>query len=245
MVSPEPLSTLDACLLEGVQPLLSELRESIYADTIDPAHADRARAEAFVHAVFAARYRANVQSFYPTLLSFSDERRLRAIVGFREASGQPLFAEQYLDKPAQQLIGEQFDVEVHRNELVEVGNLALDNPGDARWAIAATTEFLHALGYRWVLFTATRVLVNTFQRLGMRPIALASAQASMLGDQAGQWGNYYRAAPIVCAGRIASGHRKLHRRAGHPQPMLEELLAEVTRLATHWHRLSASRGGER
>lgn len=222
---PEP------CILESVQPLLLELKTSVRAEVVTVDHPGRAACEGFVHDVFAARYRADVQSFYPDLLEYRDDERQRAVVGMRQASLGPLFAERYLGMPADEAIGDRFGQAIARDELVEVGNLALENPGDARWVIAATIQFLHEAGYRWVLFTATRVLVNTFQRLGMRPMPLAAARPDSLGPQALQWGDYYRTAPLVCAGPIASGFRKLHRPGATSQPRLDELLAGVTRLA--------------
>jgi len=222
---PEP------CILEGVQPLLLELKASVHAQLVTADHPGRKACEAFVHDVFAARYRADVRAFYPALLEYRDGERQRAVVGMRQAGTGPLFAEQYLGMPAERAIGERFGQAIARDELVEVGNLALENPGDARWAIAATIQFLHAAGYRWVVFTATRVLVNTFQRLGMRPMPLAAALPDSLGAQARQWGDYYRTAPLVCAGPIAAGFRKIHRSGAVPQPHLDELLAAVTRLA--------------
>ncbi len=223
--SPEP------CILESVQPLLLELKTSVQAELVTVYHPDRAACEDFVHDVFAARYRADVQSFYPDLLEYWDGERPRAVVGIRQASVEPLFAERYLGMPADQAIGERVGQAIARDELVEVGNLALQNPGDTRWVIAATIQFLHEAGYRWVLFTATRMLVNTFHRLGLRPMQLAVARADSLGPEALQWGDYYRTAPLVCAGPIASGFRKLHRSGATPQPRLDELLAGMTRLA--------------
>ena len=221
----------DPCVLESVQPLLSELTASIHVDVVDTGHVDRAEAQAFVHRVFARRYRADVRSFYPTLLSFHDQGHPRAVVGFRAAVAGRLFAEQYLEEAAQGLIGERIGSAVSRDELVEVGSLALENPGDARWVIAASTCFLHALGYRWVLFTATRALINTFQRLGLQPLALVSARPLLLDDKGEQWGNYYQTGPVVCAGNIASGYQKLHRHVAHGQPLLRSLLNEMEQRA--------------
>ena len=221
----------DPCVLESVEPLLSELAASIHLDVVDAGHNDRAEAEGFVQRVFAQRYRADVRSFYPTLLRFRDQGHPRAVVGFRAAAAGCLFAEQYLEEAAEELIGERVGRAVSRNELAEVGSLALENSGDARWVIAATTCFLHALGYRWVLFTATRTLINTFQRLGLRPLALVSARPLLLDDKGEQWGNYYRAGPVVCAGNVASGYQKLRRHAGHGQPKLRSLLDEMEQRA--------------
>jgi hypothetical protein len=228
---PTKRSGNDPCVLDSVQPLLSELTASLHVDVVDATHAQRVEAEGFVHGVFAHRYRADVRSFYPTLLSFREQGHPRALVGFRGALTSRLFAEQYLEEAAQELIGARAGGAVSRDELVEVGSLALQNPGDARWVIAACTCFLHALGYRWVLFTATRTLINTFQRLGLQPLALVSARPLLLDDKGEQWGNYYQTGPVVCAGNVASGYQKLHRHVGHGQPMLRALLNEMEQQA--------------
>ncbi|MFC5582037.1 thermostable hemolysin [Rhodanobacter terrae] len=233
----------DPCILESVQPLLSELDASVHADVVDADHAERTEAQSFVHRVFAQRYRADVQSFYPTLLSFRDPGRPRAVVGLRGARAGRLFAEQYLEEQAQDVIGERLGSAITREELVEVGSLALENPGDARWVIAACTCFLHALGYRWVLFTATRTLVNTFQRLGLQPLALVSARPLLLDDKGEHWGSYYQAGPVVCAGNVASGYQKLHRHVGHGQPMLRSLLDEMERQAELFDSPASARCG--
>lgn len=52
---------------------------------------------------------------------------------------------------------------------MEVGNLAAASPGAARLLIVALTDLLVALGYRWVTFTGTLGLLNSFQRLGPHP----------------------------------------------------------------------------
>lgn len=226
-----PTSIADPCILDGVQPLLAELHADIQVDVIGPDHPGRAEAEAFVHRVYARRYRADVQSFYPTLLSFRDAQRRRAVVGLRDGEAEPFFAEQYLPGSAEQLVGGRVGMPVARGHLVEVGNLALESPGDTRWTIAATTVFLHTRGYRWVLFTATRVLINAFQRLGMQPLALLAAQPDLLADHGQHWGDYYRAAPVVCAGQIESGYHKLRRHIGPAQPVLHALLCESGRQA--------------
>ncbi|MFC5527081.1 thermostable hemolysin [Rhodanobacter ginsengisoli] len=221
----------DPCILEGVQPLLAELKEPIHTRVLDQGHPERAVVQAFIHRVFALRFRADVQSFYPTLLSFRDAQRQRAAVGMRDGQGGRLFAEQYLGAAAEQLIGERLGRTIARENLVEVGNLALESPGDTRWAIAASTLFLHALGYRWVLFTATRTLINAFQRLGLQPLPLAAARPLLLDDRGEHWGDYYQAGPVVCAGDIDSGYQKLRRHVGHNQPLLRALLSDMDRQA--------------
>jgi hypothetical protein len=238
-------SDIDPCILEGIQPLLSELKTSICMEVVDADHPDRAEVEAFIYQVFARHYRADVRSFCPTLISFHDHTGRRAVVGLRDACAGRLFPEQYLPGPAQQVISHHLGIAVERSDIVEVGNMALESSGDARWVIAAVTLFLHAQGYRWVLFTAIRALINAFQRLGLQPVQLIAAQPMMLVDHGRQWGDYYKTGPIVCAGNIESGYQKLHSHIGHHQPMLRALFSEVRRRGEAFDGKNPSRcGGE-
>jgi hypothetical protein len=230
----------DPCVLETVEPLLAELRRPVRVDVLGESHPDRKHAEAFVHRIFERRYGADVSEFHPTLLSFRDTMQYRAVVGFRGGLEGTLFSEQYLAHPAQQMIADRLGVHIERNELVEVGHLALDMPGDTRWLISATTQHLHARGYRWVLFTATRLLFNAFHRLGLHPIALTSARASRLTDGGRKWGDYYHANPVVCVGNIDAGQRKLRRHIGASQPRLRALLRDSRESAAPGWSLRAS-----
>jgi hypothetical protein len=61
---------------------------------------------------------------------------------------------------------------------------------------------LDRLGFEWVVFTATSELIGILRRLGLPPLALASADPDRLGEKAHQWGSYYATHPVVVAGRI-------------------------------------------
>lgn len=224
-------SSASPCVVEGVEPLLTELPHPIALDVLEAAHPHRHTAQRFVHAVFKQCYDADIRAFYPTLLAFGLHAELLGVVGFRDGEGQSLFSEQYLDRPLEQLIGEHWAEPVERREIVEVGNLALANPGQARWIIAAVTLFLHTQGYRWVLFTAVRPLINAFRRLGLNPIELAQADPKRLADDGQQWGSYYASHPLVCVGDIQAGYRKLIDSAGARQPLMQALLDHVRQSA--------------
>jgi hypothetical protein len=225
------LQSASPCIVEGVEPLLAELPMSVTLQVQDQDHPYRQASEQFVHQVYQKRYGANIRQFYPSLLGFSMEDRLRAVVGYRDGCIRPLFSEQYLDCPIEQLIAERCDTQVDRRQIVEVGNLALASAGQARWVIAAVTRYLHAAGYRWVLFTAVRPLVNAFQRLGLNPIQLADADPTRLGGAVDQWGDYYAARPVVCAGDIGAGNRKLNSSVTSQQPLLHALLQSSSHAA--------------
>lgn len=220
-------SVASPCTLEGVDPLLTELQQAMTLQRVPVGHPDRPAVERFIHVLFRRSYGADIRSFYPQLLVFSAEARVRAAVGYRCGHGQPLFAEQYLDVPAEQAIRAVCGEPVERARIVEVGNLALATPGQARWLIAAVTLYLHAAGYRWVLFTAVRPLINAFQRLGLNPLPLAPADPARLGTAARNWGSYYAGGPLVCAGDIAAGQRKLSGSVSSRQPLLQALLEQV------------------
>ena len=217
----------DPCVVAGVQPFLNELQQPVAIRAHGEEDPNRSPTEHFMRRVFLLSYGAMLNNFYPTLLSFTSGQHLRAAVGVRDAVRGPVFAEQYLSAPAEKLISDHWGQRVGREALVEVGNLALDSPGEARWVIAAVTIFLHSCGYRWVLFTAVRPLFNAFQRLGLNPIQFADADPALLPDGGRDWGNYYDERPVVCVGDIQSGYHKLTRFVSHNQPMLRALLDEA------------------
>lgn len=231
-MSLENLRASDPCVVPGVQPFLNELHTPISVQVHEYDDPRRVPVEDFIRNVFRHCYGARLDSFYPTLLAFSSDARLRAAVGVRGAVHGPLFAEQYLSAPAGTLIARRWGRHIDRARLVEVGNLALAGPGETRWVIAAVTTFLHARGYRWVLFTAVPALFNAFRRLGLNPIRLGTADPSCLPDHGRDWGSYYDEHPVVCVGDIQSGYRKLSGVAAHSRPLLYTLLGQAFARAT-------------
>lgn len=219
-----------ACIVADVQPLFAELRDTVNVHFRGQNDADRAGLEHFIQQIFQATYGAELGSFYPNLTAFTTDNQLRGVVGYRDGMVKPLFSEQYLDAPVETVMSRHLKQEVRREQLVEVGNLALANPGEARWVIAAMTAFLHAAGYRWVLFTVVKPLFNAFQRLGLRPIEIATPDPARLSDGGRSWGSYYQAGPVVCAGDIEAGYRKLSAHVSSRQPRLQALLNDAWQL---------------
>ena len=214
----------------GVDPLLTELPVPILARHIGLVHPQRPPIQAFIREVFRQAHGAEVYSFHPGLLSFTAGGNQRAVLGYRDPLQAPLFAEQYLERPAQELASDLLDLEVRRDQMVEVGNLALADPGQARWVIAASTAFLAAAGYRWVLFTANLPLANAFRRLGLKPQALGRADPDRLPDHGASWGSYYEAGPQVYVGDILAGSQKLLGVSQQRRPNLHALLHACQRL---------------
>jgi len=171
-------------------------------------HTERHAFEDFIGARFARAYGAKLTHFLPHLLGVKDGLgRWQAAAGYANAGAQALFLEQYLDAPVEQALAAALGRPIARNSIVEVGNLAAASAGMARALIPQLARHLHRLGYRWVAFTATRALRNSFHRLGLKPLALAPALRSRLQDGGADWGSYYEQDPVVMTGRIALGIR--------------------------------------
>lgn len=174
-----------------------------HADYVEPAHPQRAEVEAFIHAVYTARFQARPPSLMPQLLAFRDgEGRLLAAVGLRVALQGPLFVERYLGAPVERVLAERLGFAPARAQVVEIGHFAAATSGAARALILALIPLLRGSGLRWTLFVATRQLRNAFARLGLDPRFLCHARAEALGGEGEAWGRYYETDPELLFGDL-------------------------------------------
>lgn len=180
---------------------------------LDRTHPERASLEAFIAAVFADTYGACVTHFADVLLGWKgSEGQWQAALGYTVAASGPLFVEQYDATPIEQRISGRLGAPVRREWLVEVGNLAAVHAGSARQLIAAAISHLHHEGYAWVVFTATRALLNSFDRLDVKTLDVGPADPSALPDGGASWGRYYDTRPGIMTGSITLGHIALQSR---------------------------------
>lgn len=171
-------------------------------------HPQREAFEEFIAERFSRAYGARVSHFLPHLLGVRDGlARWKAAAGYAAAAAQPLFLEQYLDEPIERMLAAALARPIARASVVEVGNLAAVSAGMARALIPQLARHLYGLGYRWVTFTATRALRNSFHRMGLRPLPIAAADRARLADGGASWGSYYDQDPVVMAGKISLGLR--------------------------------------
>jgi hypothetical protein len=177
-------------------------------------HSDpkRKEVESFIHQVFAKNYKADIKHFMPVMLSLrSHSGQLLAALGIRGAAQESLFLENYLDCSIEDRLYEISDTQVARNQIVEIGNLAAFSRGAARWLVIALTAYMYGRGFKWITFTALPALHNSFTRLGLEPIALASAEKICLPPEARDgWGNYYDKKPVVYCGDISRGYESIN-----------------------------------
>ena len=180
---------------------------------LGPEHSERASLEGFIRQVFEKTYGAKVAYFARVLLGIRGrDGEWVAALGYTPANDKHLFVEHYSGETVERQISGKLDTLVKRDQVVEVGNLAATSAGAARQLIAAAVQYLYEAGFCWVIFTATRALLNSFHRLDLRPILLASADPTCLPDQGRSWGSYYDGHPQIMAGSILLGYLSMKTR---------------------------------
>ncbi len=164
---------------------------------------DRAEVEAFVADMFANAYGAKIQHFMPHLVALRDENNmLVAAFGLRQAYAEPLFLEQYLDTSVETLLSSRLGKKYSREQITEIGNLAVANPRNAGVLIASVINYSLISGVQWCVCTAHHTLQNALIKGGREVIALQIADKTRLpAKELENWGSYYQNAPQIVAVR--------------------------------------------
>lgn len=173
----------------------------------------RSRIENFIRAEYREHFGAKIETFMPVLVGLHNSRgQVLGAVGCRGAAEDRLFLETYTQAPIETVIADRLDVEVRREEIVEVGSLACRNGRVAMAMVQALVPHLLEAGFSWVVFTGADTVIRVFQRLHLAPQELCLAEKSKLdADQREIWGSYYDHDPKVMAGRLYDGIRTLSR----------------------------------
>ncbi len=175
---------------------------------------ERERLESFISGVFKKYYNAELDHFYPNLLTIEadaeqpgDETIIKAVAGVRCAADESLFSEYYLNNGLETKLGSLYGKTISRETVVEVGNLAPANVGQMRWLIASITAFLYSAGFKYIVFTAVPGVYNAFTRMDVPLKQITEAKRDCLTeDLKDKWGpEYYDLKPMVIAGDIAEG----------------------------------------
>jgi len=174
---------------------------------------DRIDAENFIRQQYAQYYQADIEDFYPQLLSLytASDKNIQAISGPRCAQGEQLFSEYYLQQTIEQELSKKNDSNIIRSKVAEVGNLALTNRSQIRSLIIALIAYLYAADFSQMVFTTIPVISNSFKRVGLPVQELADARLEHLPQALQQqWGNqYYQLSPKVYALDIQKAHQLL------------------------------------
>ena len=126
----------------------------------------------------------------------------KAALGYRLASDERLFLEDYLDQPVERAVSRLFGQAIARDRVVEIGAHASDRSRATVALWARTARHLDGVADVAVA-VLTAPLRSMFQRLGIEILEICPADPSRLPGGGAGWGHYYDLQPRVCAGLIA------------------------------------------
>ncbi len=144
-------------------------------------------------------------SYMPQFLVMMKGTKIISICGFQSANNRPLFLEQYLPKPSNEILSETFKEPVERSQLVEFGQLSLFTKGTSPLHFYMIAELLVSQGYEWGICTATDPLHALMSRLGLQPEIIAYADKEHIPNADKVWGSYYQTSPRILAGNLKVG----------------------------------------
>lgn len=171
--------------------------------------AERQTVADFITGIYKQAYNAHIGVHYPVLMSVRDEHGiLLSALGFRIATQETLFLEQYLAQPVDKIL------RTPRHDIVEVGNLASAGGGASLFLFAALAAYLNHQQRQYAVITGTAFIEKRLYELGLRPQRLAPADPAKLLRQDEDWGRYYDTTPHVLAEHIDDGYKKLQRALG-------------------------------
>ncbi|MDH3759416.1 MAG: thermostable hemolysin [Gammaproteobacteria bacterium] len=203
-------------------PNRAELLGSPRRQLIDSEHPRRRQVEQFIAQRYLEAHGARVSGFMPELIAlFDDDDEILAAVGIRGASSDSLFLEYYLDAPVEQAILDNADRPLalpHREQIVEIGNLASTNRNASRELFTLLADLLHARNFEWAVFTGCTSLHRMFKILGIETLYLGRALQSQLPADQQTWGSYYEDSPRVVAGKVSGGCNAFENIPGLPAP---------------------------
>lgn len=203
-----------------------KLKQLVVLKVINRCHPLRKEVEHYVACRYELAFNAKISEFMPTYLCiYNDQEELLSVCGYRIASEEPLFLEQYLPLQAEVLMQQQFSQPIKRINLVEFGQLASFSKGVSPLHFILIAKHLIEQGFEWCIFTATDPLYAMMVHLGLTPTILANADPSQISDSQTNWGTYYHTAPRVSAGNLKLGLDQLMRRC-------DKIIQRQTRVKT-------------
>ncbi|WP_163836180.1 thermostable hemolysin [Spartinivicinus ruber] len=167
--------------------------------SLDNDHPLRDATEQFIRNGYRHHFQATEISFLPTLTSLWVDGQIKAAAGYCSAANHTLFLEHYLNKPIESLLGLRWQRSVQRHDILEIGNLFATFPGGLRAIIIFFLQLCQSQQLPYVVFTATKQLAHSFQRLGIPLYIIGNASGSALATNQQGWGSYYEHQPQVSA----------------------------------------------
>jgi hypothetical protein len=151
---------------------------------------------------YGKHFSCELNQFYPSMFCLYKDGVLVACCGFRRASDERLFLEQYLDQPIEEVITLATGQRLERQDIVEIGGLAVLNRDEGlAFMVRLAPQFL-ALGFSHATCTVTVPVRKCLNKLGIASVYLAEAAPERVAQTGNAWGRYYALGPVVLAGAI-------------------------------------------
>lgn len=169
----------------------------------------RKKVEEFSKNIYRRFYGADLITFPKEFLAITHPSKgITSCLGINYGKDSTLFLEQYLDAPIEEEVTSMTGREVKREDIVEIGTLAVRSKISCRMIIAALVGHLVKKEKKYLVFTGVKTLRNTLTRLGIPFTTLTTARADRVKDNS-KWGSYYEAAPEVVLIDINAGTNAL------------------------------------
>lgn len=166
----------------------------------------------FVCNQYKQHFNCDLRHFMPNHLVLQKGDAVMAVAGFRNASTGPLFLEQYLDEPVEDLLLEKMNQFRNRDEIVEVGGFAAVDRLSALQLMLHLSAQLNELEYKTLVCAANKPIQQCLKRSGFSWVVLGEARADRVSQQENDWGSYYRSKPALLAGNIPQSEQQLVKR---------------------------------
>ncbi|MDT7525473.1 thermostable hemolysin [Pseudidiomarina sp. GXY010] len=171
-----------------------------------PNHPKRNQVERFICDRYWLHFQACLERLPPLLLALFEDEEVVAGCAIQLAEQGPMFSEYYLPTAAQNFVTTRVAATVSRQQLAEIGSLAVADGRYLTPLFSAVYQAATALNKNYLLFTVTRFLQLKLQRLGIQtqPLGLAHEQ-QLPSTLQGLWGNYYQQQPQVILVAVNQG----------------------------------------
>jgi hypothetical protein len=193
---------------------------------------DRVEVEHYIAKVFSQTYGAHVTEFAPFLLSMRCAGNISAAAGIRPADSGPMFLEQYLDSPAEEVLSNSFGKNIARHEIFELGNLAALRSGVCQFIYLIMAGVIARTDLSYAVFAGTKEVAKSVSKLGFQVNTITAADPARLGDAAANWGSYYDSEPHIMTMDAEKSMQTL-RELSLPSILLKMYEPQIDELARH------------
>jgi hypothetical protein len=229
-----PLQALQEARLQKRAPAAAN---DIAVKLFDATHAGYRAAQDLIATRYAQQFGVRLVPHYPHFLALQTlGGDILSAVGIRSAADAPLFLEQYLDQPVEDVLVQRGLGRHARGRIVELGSLASNSNRASLYLIAAMAAYMQQKGYAVATVTGTRRLRRIFSLFDFNLTTLCAARRERLNDPRQDWGSYYEDDPQVLAAPVqhcfdAAVLQATALNASKRSGMLDSIVRQVRELA--------------